>query len=445
MYKRIITVLVLIFFTISLTACSNFNFTEIYFSHIHSTVPEEEWTDTIPAHRVQGGKELHQEIETKAKDALNAYFEEKYGSWIKIDKLHVLVDFDVETEGSILPVEIKHTPVFSGIVIAECDYKDSKFTAYVDTNVANMKCYDNYQGDEILQAVKDYFKHLDDTSPVIIDATIQPRNGMQGLYRGFENKFDLSNMTHAYFNGDMSDFLAANGFEGGLTAQCCYVSQNGLETASEAPEAFRGNYVSIYCFDNKEMLEHFDYSNRDITHYWPYLSGVAISDKAFLHKNQHSNDILSYIEPSLQQYGDLLCASPYSSTSLFNEIDTSSYDIYVKDNMHRWVQEVKESVVEETGEETIHRVEIYNVAQRVTSTYTHPQNGSIVFLEIDKIDGYDSSKVYKLCKYSRYEGEDKTDESFATDDLQIIGDYVVVPGSNAYQVWFIVEVNNPTK
>ena len=80
---------------------------------------------------------------------------------------------------------------------------------------------------------------------------------------------------------------------------------------------------------------------------------------------------------------------------------------------------IKESVVEETGDQTINRVEVYNVAKMVTSIYTYPSEDITAFYPIDKIEGYSSSKVYKLCCYSWYDNAEKVELVYKTDDLTI--------------------------
>ena len=440
MYKKIVVLFLLLSMSLSLAGCS-FNFSEWYFANIHANVPEEEWTEKIPAHRVDGGKTKQAEIDAKAKEALNTYFEEKYGAWIKINKMHILVDFDVETEGSILPLEIKHTPVFSGLVIAECEYKDQTFIAYVDTNQDEMRCYDNYQKEEIKQAVKDYFQSLDDTNPVILDVETKSRNGIN-LHYGFDNVFDLTYMMHERYDGDMAAFLDTDGFEGSLVVECCYVTENGLETRSEALEQFSGNNVKIYCFKNQDGLSKYDNSNLGIDYFWPYVSGYGMSDEVFYNSNHRHETPTLYIEPTLLEAGDLYWYSPYLSKN-FIERDVSEHNIYAEDHLYNWVPEIKESVVEETDEQTINRVEVYNVAKMVTPIYTYPSEDITVFYPINKIEGYSSSKVYKLCCYSWYDNAGKIEVSYKTEDLTIIGDYIVLKGYDARHFWFIVEVTNP--
>ena len=87
MYKKILSIFIIVIMAISLSGCENFSFSEMYFANIHANVPEEEWTEKIPAHRVQGGKELQKQIADKAKEEFNKYFESKYGAWVKTLKL----------------------------------------------------------------------------------------------------------------------------------------------------------------------------------------------------------------------------------------------------------------------------------------------------------------------------------------------------------------------
>ena len=440
MYKKILSIFIIVIVAISLSGCENFSFSEIYFANIHANVPEEEWTEKIPAHRVQGGKELQQQIADKAKEEFNKYFESKYGAWVKISEMHVLVDFEVETQGSILPIEIKHTPIFSGIVIAECEYKDKKFTVYVDTQNVNPRCYDNFQGDIIIQGLKDYCGTFDDVKPVIVDASIQPRNGMINLYRGFSNLFDLSNMTRVYYDGDMESFLGADGFEGGMTAQCCFVSENGLERGSEVSRIFTDNHVQMYSFKTMEMLEHYDYSTLSIEYYWPYLSGAAITDAVF-NDNLRGEPVL-YMEPTIEKGNGFYWALPFLNGSFEYDADIEWYQKGMT-NLTDWVPEIQKHMTEVKDGKQHNWVKTYNVAKLVTDVYDFPDDYFVSFLQTSSIEGYSSDKQYALCTFDRFDSLEGETTSKKTKELTIVGDYVVVRGNLVDGVWFIVEVTNP--
>lgn len=101
-----------------------------------------------------------------------------------------------------LPAYEYYAPVYNGQVVVICELNGREFTGYVDVN--SLVCYDNYQRDEIEDAIDVYIRSVVGSEPVDFDITI---DSPVSVLSAAADDLDISGFVHTKYEGDILAFF----------------------------------------------------------------------------------------------------------------------------------------------------------------------------------------------------------------------------------------------
>lgn len=405
-----------------------------------------------PVWLVENGEERRDEIKAIAEPKLTAYLTGKYGDGVKIKGWNFMTRLEGRPESSgtgFIPVYEYYVPVYDGQVIAVCELDGREFTAYVNTGWSESLCYDNYQGEAVIQAIDDYIRTNVDPYPIEAVCAIKSGNGMTSTLSASFAGLDISNMLHRKYDGDIIAFLSLDdGSDLDVSVNYTYVGVDAVSLGADVQQAFSNIDCQIVNFnDESACLSYLDDDKHRLSAYMPYVHDVfstvwehdVVVDTRYV--------MTDYSTPVFIDGGDFIYTLPYCNTTQVHDWSVDVDAEYIDENLWRWVQPEKVSATGDVDGQTAHWVENQNNPVRISNIYAYP-NDFTGFIPLNLIQNYNSDKTYKLCKYCPVDSESSGQspaDAYVVEDFDIInGEYVFLDYDADADYWFLIEVENPT-